>query len=106
MNKTTFLSDEEYQLAFDIMGKTSIHETQIFEIFIKNIESKIQYKNSFLDIGAGPGSLTKQISPYFNETTVIEPNKFYYSKYDTSTWNLITTDFLINPLSTKNFMIV
>ena len=101
MNKTTILSDKEYQLAFDIMRKTSIHEKHVFKNFRDNIAANINVKKLFLDIGAGPGKITKQISPLFKNTTVIEPNENYYSTYDVLKWDLITSDFLKSSFSSK-----
>ena len=99
--KKTILPDNEYQLAYDIMSKTSIHEKQVFEIFRKNIASIMSLKRTFLDIGSGAGKITKQISPYFEKTTVIEPNENYYSTYDLAQWELINSDFLNTSFTSK-----
>lgn len=71
------LTDEEYKIALHALLNTSDYE--LFSE--KTILSKITHQNSFLDIGPGPGSLTKKIMPYFSETTIIEPNQVYFDDF-------------------------
>lgn len=46
----------------------------------KNILPNIK-RGSFLDIGAGPGFVTRKLKGYFNETIALDPNNYYADNY-------------------------
>ena len=53
-------------------------------------------KNSFLDIGAGPGNITRQVSSFFNDTFVIEPNSKFRKFYSNE-------KYLVSPIPFQDF---
>lgn len=68
------LSSEDYVVALNILKTSSKHIVQIADFFEKKILPRAKKRKNFLDIGAADGTLTKRLSPYFDKTTVVEPN--------------------------------
>jgi len=63
-----------YQRQLELFSRCS-QEKSIELVLAGEVISQLQSTANFLDIGAGTGSLTSIISTFFNDTTVIEPNK-------------------------------
>jgi SAM-dependent methyltransferase len=66
--------DVAYQRQLELFSKSS-QEKSIELVLAGEVLSQLQTTANFLDIGAGTGTLTDIISTFFNDTTVIEPNK-------------------------------
>lgn len=63
-----------YRRQLELFSKCS-QEKSIELVLAGEVISQLRSSASFLDIGAGTGCLTSIISTFFNDTTVIEPNK-------------------------------
>jgi SAM-dependent methyltransferase len=63
-----------YQRQLELFSKCS-QEKSIELVLAGEVISQLQNTANFLDIGAGTGCLTAIISTFFNDITVIEPNK-------------------------------
>jgi SAM-dependent methyltransferase len=63
-----------YQRQLQLFSRCS-QEKSIELVLAGEVISQLQSTADFLDIGAGTGSLTAIISTFFNDSTVIEPNK-------------------------------
>jgi SAM-dependent methyltransferase len=75
------LTFEEYKEAIEILSSTSKHNELIFETIQSDVLSLLHEKNSFLDIGSGPGILTHRLSQLFDEGVAVEPNPALWSLY-------------------------
>ncbi len=79
---TTVIQDESllYKHVFDMLSKN----TQEYEDFVKFIETKVipilHHQNDLLDIGAGRGNLTRPLSFYFKQSTIVEPNQAFFDE--------------------------
>lgn len=76
MSKHIVLSDEQYKADYDALESSADREVEnsvIDQIKQKVANQMIKSKN-FLDIGCGPGRITKDLSSLFQSTAVIEPN--------------------------------
>jgi SAM-dependent methyltransferase len=65
--------DRAYQRQLELFSRCS-QEKSIELVLVGEVISQLKSTTSFLDIGAGTGTLTAIISTFFNDTTVIEPN--------------------------------
>jgi SAM-dependent methyltransferase len=63
-----------YQRQLDLFSRCSL-EKSIELVLAGEVISQLQSTANFLDIGAGTGNLTSIIATFFNDTTVVEPNK-------------------------------
>ncbi|MBI5929040.1 MAG: class I SAM-dependent methyltransferase [Chloroflexi bacterium] len=81
-NATPGMQDEVlvYKRVFELLSEN----TQEYDNFLKFIETSIipnlPSHRSLLDIGAGRGNLTRPLSFYFEQTTVVEPNKAFFDE--------------------------
>lgn len=74
------LSPTDYATAFRLLATTARHHINIEQEFVKSVlpHLKKTRKNpslSLLDVGAGPGTVAKQLAPYFDSITLLEPNQ-------------------------------
>lgn len=76
ISKHIILSDEQYKQDYDALESTTNFGLEQFVVDqIKNrIANQLIKTTNFLDIGCGPGRITKALSLMFQSTTVIEPN--------------------------------
>ena len=76
VSKHIVLSDEQYKEDYDALESSTDREVEC--LVIDQIKQKIANQmikpKKFLDIGCGPGRITKALSSSFQSTTVIEPN--------------------------------
>ena len=70
----TTLSSKQYKDAIDVLSKTSKHADLISKTFENFILPKLPERGRFLDIGAGPGILSRKIGKYFEHTVAVEQN--------------------------------
>lgn len=82
MDTTKAIQDEAllYKHVFDMLSTN----TQEYEDFISFIETRViphlPNHNDLLDIGAGRGNLTRPLSFYFKQSTIVEPNQAFYDE--------------------------
>ena len=76
VSKHIVLSEEQYKVDYDALESTSDFEieNEVIDQIKQRITNQIIKTKSFLDIGCGPGRITKVLSSLFESTTVIEPN--------------------------------
>lgn len=74
-------TENEYNEAENIFTFNSDHGDHLVEFLEEKVLPKITSKESFLDIGAGPGIITGRIAHYFPSTTIIEPDESYAPTY-------------------------
>jgi len=97
-------SEENYnqvQTVFNKKVETAFYKndasssyTEVLSNFIKEtILPYLESKESFLDIGAGPGEITNQIAPHFNSSTIVEPNSLHKEKYTAQKCTVHTANF-------------
>lgn len=71
--------------------------SQQLDLFAEEIEKEllpaIKNKNHFLDIGAGPGLLTKRLASHFQTTSVVEPNNEFVKKYEKGAFQVYNSTF-------------
>ncbi len=72
--------DNLYKEQFDLLSYGTNEYEQSADFIINTILPKLPNQKNFLDIGAGSGNLSKPIAPFFQQTTVVEPNSFYYAE--------------------------
>ena len=94
-------TEQDYENVEAIFTKNSSHVSTLVEFVTKKILPQLISKKSFLDIGAGPASITTHLSKHFLSTTIIEPNKKYYPLYKDNPYNLHAIDFQSSNLNTK-----
>ena len=79
------LSSLDYKKAIDVLSQTSQHN-QLITVAIQQHVLPLLGKNpSLLDVGSGPGIVTRNLQPFFNSVTAIEPNlemRSFYSKLE------------------------
>ena len=82
MDTTASLVNDEtlvYKKAFELLSRN----TKEYQDFVKFIETMViptlPTHHHLLDVGAGRGNLTKPISAYFRQATIVEPNPLFYS---------------------------
>jgi len=68
--KLISINPEKYGILFDLFRRSSNEE----KILVDKILTSFGYKkyNSLLDIGAGDGSITQKLMPYFDDITAID----------------------------------
>ncbi len=92
----SFLSDKEYQTSFAILTKAAHHQRLISDEIAQRIKKGEIQRGNFLDIGCGPGTITRELMPYFASTTVVEPNREFASLFSEETVS-------VHPISLKDF---
>lgn len=80
-NNSAILSPAEYKETINLLTKTSKHNHLIFEIIKTDVLPLLENKGSFLDVGSGPGLITKQLIPIFIESTAVEKNPELWELY-------------------------
>ncbi len=73
-------NEKEYEKAENIFLDNTDHIFNVVNFFKKKVLPKINL-NDFLDIGPGPGNITKLIAGFFKNTTIVEPNKYFLKNY-------------------------
>ncbi len=71
----------EYGDVENVFINNTSHKDLLVQFVRSKILPQLVSKKSFLDIGAGPGEITKILTAYFDSTTVVEPNPTYRSDY-------------------------
>lgn len=74
-------SESEYESVERVFANNTGHIDKLVDFIDSTIQLEGQLKESFLDIGAGPATITDRLSKFFKSTTVIEPNRAYESLY-------------------------
>lgn len=74
-------SEEEYAAVERVFTQNTGHIERLERFVEEKVCPFLEQKKDFLDIGAGPGSTTEKISPYFEATTIVEPNGEYEELY-------------------------
>jgi SAM-dependent methyltransferase len=67
----------EYQGVEKVLANNMDHIDHLVDFISSNLLAKNESKGSFLDIGAGPATITERLSKFFRSTTVIEPNRVF-----------------------------
>jgi hypothetical protein len=75
-------TENEYAEVEKIQSGDSESMTTLYTLIHQQILPTLPNKKAFLDIGAGPGEIAKQIGKYFDSTTVIDPNSTYLDGYN------------------------
>lgn len=70
------MNDSTYKKSFGLFLRRTNEKSVIEKFIMENI--KFNKKTSFLDIGAGDGSLASKISKKVKSTLVVEPNQSFY----------------------------
>ncbi len=74
-------NESEYQSVERIFANNTGHIDHLVDFICENILPPSQSKESFLDIGAGPATITSRLAKFFESTTVIDPNKAFAPLY-------------------------
>lgn len=74
-------NESEYESVERVFANNTDHIDHLVDFVYENFLSQDQPKESFLDIGAGPATITDRLSKFFKSTTVVEPNKAFASIY-------------------------
>lgn len=72
--------DDLYKEQFDLLSFSTNEYEQSVAFIRQAILPNLQSKKHFLDVGAGSGNLSKPLAPLFQQTTIVEPNSFYYGE--------------------------
>lgn len=93
-NINSNFTNHEYSNIFNWFTDNSNHEKNIVDNFEKIISRKDE-KKSFLDIGSGNGNICKSVSHFFENITLLEPNKDYINMYNEINYkSLVSLNFL------------
>jgi SAM-dependent methyltransferase len=74
-------NESEYESIERVFANNTGHIDHLVDFVYENLLSQDQPKELFLDIGAGPATITHRLSKFFKSTTIIEPNKAFASIY-------------------------
>ena len=95
MELSSNFTNEDYADIFDYFAKNSNHNEIMINLLNDKIIPQLKERKNYLDIGAGPGHITKNIFHNFNETDILEPNDEYEHLYREIKYNrLIKSKFL------------
>ncbi len=72
----------EYQKVERVFANNTGHIDHLVDFISSNLLAKSESEGSFLDIGAGPATITERLSKFFSSTTVIEPNRIFAPIYE------------------------
>lgn len=75
-------NESEYENVERIFANNIGYIDHLVDFIYTTVLSEEQSRESFLDIGAGPATITNRLSKFFKSTTVIEPNKAFASVYE------------------------
>lgn len=73
------LEPHDYATAFRLLATTSRHHTNIAAVIRDRVAKELPTDASLLDVGAGPGTVAREIAPLFRAITLIEPNPMQLS---------------------------
>lgn len=74
-------SESEFQRVERVFVNNTGHIDHVVNFICDNVLSQSQSKGSFLDIGAGPATITSRLAKFFKSTTVIDANQAFESIY-------------------------
>lgn len=101
----SYISEKEY-CAIEAKFNNISNHVHIFVNFLKkNILNQINHDN-LLDIGAGPGFITKKLANYFESTTIIEINPEYEKYYKSHGFNYFISNFQTMNIKTKYDLVI
>jgi 2-polyprenyl-3-methyl-5-hydroxy-6-metoxy-1,4-benzoquinol methylase len=76
------LSPQDYATAFHLLAKTARHHENIGQWVERNLLSRLPARPSLLDVGAGPGTVTRRLASHFGSLTLLEPNREQLGAFD------------------------
>lgn len=86
-------SEREFQNVEMVFANNTGHIDHLVNFIYENVLSQGHIKEAFLDIGAGPATITSRLSKFFTSTTVIDPNKAFASIYQDKGFIAYTGNF-------------
>jgi SAM-dependent methyltransferase len=69
------MSPQDYATAFRLLAMTGRHHENIGQVFEQHVLPRLPPRPSLLDVGAGPGTVTRRLAPHFGALTLLEPNR-------------------------------
>lgn len=87
------LSPSDYEKAGTLFHRCTDCVKTILDIATSKVFPNLEHKNSFLDIGAGSGEVTKPLSLYFRNTSIVEPNAESRKHYSSSDYCIFPNFF-------------
>lgn len=69
------MSPQDYATAFHLLAMTGTHHENIGRVTEERILPRLPPRPSLLDVGAGPGTVTRRLAPRFGAVTLLEPNR-------------------------------
>ncbi|WNG14582.1 class I SAM-dependent methyltransferase [Cystobacter fuscus] len=76
------LSPQDYATAFHLLAKTARHHENIGQWVERNLLSRLPARPSLLDVGAGPGTVSRRLAAHFGSLTLLEPNRDQLGAFD------------------------
>lgn len=102
----TILSDREYDAVYSNICDTQAQWVdEAARIAQDEVISRLCRREAFLDIGPGPGLLTRMIADKFSTTTIVEPNPAFRERNANSGFSVIPQSWQQAELSRRYDMI-
>ena len=86
-------SPEDYATIDKVYYENFNHLEELVSEIVNTVLPKIERKGSLLDIGAGSGFLAFQLSQYFSELAVVEPNHEFVKEYPKDKFKVYSIPF-------------
>lgn len=86
-------TEKEYASVERIFSNNTGHIDNLAD-FVRNLE----LSGSFLDLGAGPATITERLSYYFSSTTVLEPNREFVPIYQVKQFKYYIGNFQVTKI--------
>ncbi|MFT3742439.1 MAG: class I SAM-dependent methyltransferase [Gammaproteobacteria bacterium] len=89
---STIFSDKDYDNAMDLFRRARVSPLTS-DIIKRTVLPVLKKKERFLDIGAGPGRVTDDISSFFKETVTVEPKIEYAKNLKNRSYTVLPCEF-------------
>ena len=86
-------NESEYESVERVFANNTGYIDHLVDFIDMNFISEGSPKESFLDIGPGPATVTDRLSKFFRSTTVIDPNKSFAPIYKEKGFNMYIDNF-------------
>lgn len=70
----------QFKEQFDFLSTHTPEYEFTVPYIVEHVVNRLGQHAHFMDIGAGRGNLCKPLSAYFEQTTIVEPNKIYFDE--------------------------
>ncbi|HZI12718.1 MAG TPA: class I SAM-dependent methyltransferase [Myxococcus sp.] len=76
------MSPQDYATAFRLLAMTARHHENIGQVVEQRVLPRLPERRSLLDVGSGPGIVSRRLAPHFSSLTLLEPNKEQLEGFD------------------------